>query len=227
MVFRLVQRHRTLPPFRCTLDDVEELCGSLIQQLNMQNPIVSLSVSLRDGSLSASSVADLRSYTRLPERLDHFTLTIVERPLGGSATLRTEDADGIARAQAAAHSEAWCAAAVEVISAFAKHNQRRWPILWLLAHLTTDLVRLLPVGLGLFLWRRGVEPWITTLIALTALLIVWRPARALRRWIPGCVVYTSSLPTRDKKELRNTIGLIVTIIGTVAGLISLTISVWQ
>jgi hypothetical protein len=134
---REVKRNRTLPAFRLDMGELELLWGKVLQLFDDPAHVrVSLTVELRDEKLDFNSLEELRTYQSLPATLKDFSLRFSQGEyyvsIGGNGMIGS-----LPEVRTSGLSEAWCAGAVETVSAFMSQH-RIWyhwflvaPVGWL------------------------------------------------------------------------------------------------
>lgn len=120
---REVERSQKLPAFVIPAGDLEVLWNRLTEQFNTSEKIrQSIDISLENESLEFDSIAELKSYGGLPDKITKFTIRMYQN--GRSLSLRVNAFSyGPAVISASAESGSWCAGVIEVASSFFRSYQ--------------------------------------------------------------------------------------------------------
>lgn len=133
---REVKRQRKVPAFRCDIAALEALVNKLLPLFENGDPILSISVKLKNEEFDFDTIAEMRSNTSLPTVIFNFNMRISDVKSQRRCWL---DCSGFlgstAEFTAFSDNEAWCAGAVEVACAFLSQfkvwygNIRGWPLI--------------------------------------------------------------------------------------------------
>jgi hypothetical protein len=123
---RTFEREQTLPPFACTLADLEALTQQVLETFRPHDPTVSIDIELTGEELEFNNFEEIKQFTQLPARLTKFSIYIftTQEHQDRSFHLWAQDSNE-ATVTASGPNEAWCAGLKDVALGFAQRH-RRW-----------------------------------------------------------------------------------------------------
>lgn len=221
---REVKRERALPAFSIGIGELEVLCKRLTEQFEKPEDVyVSIDITLPSESLEFKGVEELKQYSTLRGRITKFRLWFSQG--GRNVSIRSSSFLGSQpEVSATAETEAWCAGALETVSAFIQSNKLwyHWfvsaPIGWIFfifANIPNIAFLFLPKGQSLD--KPVFAGWLAITISL-AMLYFFRA-----RLLPSSVIVVTSeegFVRRNAAELSLLVAIasaVLTVVGWFVG----------